>query len=124
MRGRQWIVEVGVKTQGDRLDLSCVVKTDEYSTLVASPVIASQPRLIRYIVSNIQNAKETTVDTTVPGVEIRSVGEDRDSYLALLAEIERPGRKGPIVLVSPTKQGEYLLDTRSFSNGSSASLKS
>jgi len=110
VRGRQWIVEVGVKAQGDRLDISCVVKTDEYSTLVASPVIASQPRLIRYIVSNIQNAKETTVDTTVPGVEIRSVGEDRDSYLALLSEMERPAREGPIVLVSPTKQGEYLLD--------------
>ena len=54
VRGRQWIVEVGVKTQVDRLDLSCVVKTDEYSTLVASPVVASQPRLIRYIANNIQ----------------------------------------------------------------------
>jgi NADH-ubiquinone/plastoquinone oxidoreductase, chain 3 len=29
-------------------------KTDEHSTLVASPVTASQPRLIRYVVSHIQ----------------------------------------------------------------------
>lgn len=110
VRGRQWIVEVGVKTQADRLDLSCVVKTDEYSTLVASPVIASQPRLIRYIVSNIQSTENTTFDTNVPGVEIKSVGEDTDSYRHLLAEIERPGREGPIVLVSPSKDGEYLFD--------------
>src|SRR5256884_2287510 len=32
----------------------CVIKTDEHSTLVASPVTASQPRLIRYVVSHIQ----------------------------------------------------------------------
>ena len=110
VRGRQWIVEVGVKTQADRLDLSCVVKTDEYSTLVASPVIASQPRLIRYIANNIQNVQDSTFDVTVPGVETKSVGADEDSYLGLLAEIERPGREGPIVLVSPTKDGEYLLE--------------
>jgi len=110
VRGRQWIVEVGVKTQVDRLDLSCVVKTDEYSTLVASPVVASQPRLIRYIANNIQNVQDSTFDITVPGVEIKSVGADEDSYLGLLAEIERPDREGPIVLVSPTKDGEYLLE--------------
>jgi hypothetical protein len=110
VRGRQWIVEVGVKTQADRLDLSCVVKTDEYSTLVASPVVASQPRLIRYIANNIQNVQDSTFDITVPGVEIKSVGADEDSYLGLLAEIERPDREGPIVLVSPTKDGEYLLE--------------
>jgi hypothetical protein len=103
-------VEVGVKTQADRLDLSCVVKTDEYSTLVASTVVASQPRLIRYIANNIQNVQDLTFDITVPGVEIKSVGADEDSYLGLLAEIERPGREGPIVLVSPTKDGEYLLE--------------
>lgn len=109
-RGRQWIVEVGLKTQGERLDLSCVVKTDEHSTLVASPVTASQPRLIRYVVSNIQQIEGPGFADSVPGIEVKTVGEDTDSYHALLAEIERHGREGPIVLVSPTKDGDYLLD--------------
>ena len=109
VRGRQWIVEVGVKTQGEYLDLSCVVKTDEHSTLVASPVTASQPRLIRYVVSNIQHIEGAGFAASVPGVEVKTVGEDTDSYHGLLAEIERHGREGPIVIVSPTKDGEYLL---------------
>jgi hypothetical protein len=110
VRGRQWIVEVGVKGLGGRLDLSCIVKTDEHSTLVASPVTASQPRLIRYVVSNIQAAKDADFASAVPGVAIKSVGEDRDSYRALLAEIKRCDREGPIVLVSPTRDGNYLIN--------------
>jgi hypothetical protein len=109
VRGRQWIVEVGVKTQGEHLDLSCVVKTDEHSTLVASAVTASQPRLVRYVVSNIQHIGGAGFAASVPGIEVKTVGEDTDSYHSLLAEIERPGREGPIVIVSPTKDGEYLL---------------
>jgi hypothetical protein len=109
VRGRQWIVEVGVKTQGEHLDLSCVVKTDEHSTLVASPVTASQPRLIRYVVSNIQHIEGVGFAASVPGVEVKTVGEDTDSYHDLLAEIERASREGPIVIVSPSKDGEYLL---------------
>ena len=110
LRGRLWIVEVGVKIQGERLDLSCVVKTDEHSTLVASPVVASQPRLVRYVANNVQEVKDASFAASVPGVEVKTVGEDADSYHALLAEIERHGREGPIILVSPTKEGEYLLD--------------
>ena len=46
VRGRQWIVEVGVKKfAAEPLEVSCVVKTDERSTLVSNPVSASQPRI-------------------------------------------------------------------------------
>lgn len=108
--GRQWIVEVGVKSFNGVFDVSCVVKTDEHSTLVKSPVTASQPRMIRYIVNNIKQAKNADFAATVPGTSLKTVGPDRDSYRALLAEIERPGRDFPIVLVSPTREGEYLLN--------------
>jgi hypothetical protein len=111
VKGRQWTTEVGVKVLGDVLDLSCVVKTDEHSTLVASPVGASQPRLIRYVAANIAKAKDADFDVSVPGVELKNVGPDRDSYVALEAEIERKDRNGPIVLVSPTKDGRYLVNT-------------
>lgn len=109
VRGRQWIVEAGVKIYRGVLNLSCVVKTDEYSTLVASPVTASQPRLIRYVANNVRNAKDADFAAAVPGVGVKTVGETRDSYRSLLVEIERPDREGPLVLVSPTKEGGYLL---------------
>lgn len=107
--GRQWIVEAGVKAFGQTLELSCVVKTDESSTLVAEPVTASQPRLIRYVINNIRQSTGASLSGAVAGVDIKRVGESVDSYRALLAEIERPERAFPIVLVSPTRDGEYLV---------------
>ena len=109
VRGRQWIVEVGLKNYRGALDLSCVVKADEHSTLVASPVTASQPRLIRYVVGNIQQANDADFAISMPGGAVKTVGQDRDSYRALHAEIERRDRQGPLVLVSPTRDGDYLL---------------
>ena len=111
VRGRRWTSEVGVKRFGDALDLSCIVKTDEHSTLVASPVEASQPRLIRYVVANIANTKDADFAPAVPGVRLMAIGSDVDSYRAFEAEIERKERGGPIVLVSPTRDGDYLFNT-------------
>jgi len=111
VRGRQWIVEVGVKSYHGAFELSCIVKTEEHSTLVAtSAVTASQPRLIRYVVNNIEKAHDTDFAPSVSGVAVKTVGQDRDSYRALLVEIERRDRDCPVVLVSPTSDGEYLLN--------------
>ena len=110
VRGRQWIVEVGIKTFAATLEVSCVVKTDEHSTLVSEPVTASQPRVVRYIVSNILAAKDAGFTGDVPGEILKTVGQDRDSYRAFLAEIERGDRNGAIVLVSTTRDGEYLVN--------------
>jgi len=41
---------------------------------------------------------------------VKAVGEDRDSYRGLLAKIKRRDRDCPIVLVSPTRDGEYLFN--------------
>jgi hypothetical protein len=110
VRGRQWIVEVGVKRFAGVVEVSCLVKTDEYSTLVASPVTPSQPRVIRYIVSNILTANDAAFTGSVPGESLKTVGDDDDSYRAFVAEIERRDRNGAIVLVSATREGEYLLN--------------
>jgi hypothetical protein len=110
VRGRQWITELGLKKYRGSLELSCIVKTDEHSTLVASPVTASRPRVIGYVANNIQQAADADFGIAVCGVAVKSVGDDRDSYRGLLAEIERRERDCPIVLVSPTRDGEYLLN--------------
>ena len=109
VRGRQWITEVGVKSYRGILELSCVVRTDEHSTLITSPVMASQPRVIRYAVNNVQQTADADVAGSVWGMTVRSIGQDRDTYRGLLVEIERRDRDCPIVLVSPTRDGEYLL---------------
>ena len=110
VRGRQWTVEVGVKKSPGTLEVSCVVKADERSTLVSSPVSASQPRLIRYIHTNILSAKwDAEFAATVPGMIVRTIGQDRDSYRAFLFEIQRHNRDAAIVLISPTREGEYLI---------------
>jgi hypothetical protein len=110
VHGRQWIVEVGLKKQQATLELSCIVRTDEHSTLVNSPVMASQPRVIRYVVNNIQRADDAEFAISVPGLTVKTVAPDRDSYRDLLVEIERRERDSPIVLVSPTRAGEYLVN--------------
>ena len=111
VHGRQWIVEVGLKRSLERAwVLSCIVKTDERSTLVDSSVKASQPRMIRYVVNNIKHANDADLATSVPGTAVKTVGNDTDSYRGLLVEIERQEREGSIVLVSPTRDGDYLLN--------------
>ena len=110
VQGRQWIVEVGVKKSAGTLEVSCVVKSDERSTLVSSPVSASQPRVIQYIANNVLSAKDADFVDAVPGEILRTVGQDLDSYRAFLAEIEQRDRDGAIVLVSATREGEYLVN--------------
>lgn len=108
--GRQWITELGLKIVHGDVDLTCLVKVDDQSTLVADPVSASRPRVILYAVSNMQKAGGVGFSPLLPGVVLKAVGQDADSYRGLLAEIERRDRNFPIVLVSPTVEGNYLID--------------
>ena len=109
--GRQWTVEIGIKKSAGTLEVSCVVKADHRSTLVSRPVSASQPRVIQYILANVaSNRWDAAFGEALPGQILRTVGQDRDSYRALLYEIERPNRDAAIVLVSTTREGDYLID--------------
>ncbi len=110
VRGRQWITELGLKSYGGTIELSCIVKTEEHSTLVSTRVMASRPRVIGYVVRNVEEADDAEFAGPVPGVAVKSVGQDMDSYVGLLAEIERRDRDYPIVIVSPTGDGEYLFN--------------
>ena len=110
--GRQWVTELGMKTQGDDAELSCVVRTDDQSTLITEshPVTASQPRLIRYAVRDVMQDSKCHFSPTFPGLEVKAVGANDDSYKAFLASIERADRDHPLVLVSPKDRECYILD--------------
>ncbi|RCK50821.1 hypothetical protein TH25_11140 [Thalassospira profundimaris] len=110
VKGRQWQTELGLKISSDRLEFSCVLKTDELSALIAKPVIASKPRVITYIFNNIKNANNASFLGSLVGDSIKELKGDLTSYRAFLYEIERSQRDYPIVLVSPTQDGEYLVN--------------
>jgi hypothetical protein len=112
VRGRQWITELGLRIEDGEFAFSCVLRTDEHSTMVAEPVAASQPRVIRYLIENIKNSADAKYLGSVPGTTVRKIGEGVDSYRALLDDIERKEREYPIVLVSPNQDESYLLNRR------------
>ena len=110
VKGRQWITELGVILTNDTAEFSCIVRTDEYSTLVAEAVSASQPGVVPYLLSNARSSSNVDLAASVPGSATKTVGQDIDSYRGLLVDIERRDRDYPVVLVSPTKKGDYLLN--------------
>lgn len=110
VRGRQWVTEIGLKVVDNSVQVSCVVSTEESSTLVLEPVQASRPRLIRYISSNIEKSPDASFDSSVPGLAVKRVGSNRESFRGLTFDIESSERDYPIVLVSPDREGEYLVN--------------
>lgn len=109
-RGRQWVVEVGLKRDRGVVDVSCTVQTDELSVLVTAPVTASRPNLFRYLLQNLSDDSEARLAPGVPGKKLKTVGPDQDDYRALLDVIEQTDRDYPIVLVSPDRDGQYLVN--------------
>jgi hypothetical protein len=112
VRGRQWITELGLKAYGGEIELSCVVRTDELSTLVTEPVIVARPRVVSYVINNVRETPGTAFLESVPGLSVKSIGQDVDSYRSFLSDIERPSRDHPLVLISPTLQGQFCVDVR------------
>ena len=109
VRGRQWISELGLRVLADSVDLSCVVRTDEVSALVVQPASASQPRVMRYVMENINASRNAYFAPSVAGINLKTVGQDKNTYRALAADIEHDERNYSIVLVSPDTDGRYLV---------------
>lgn len=109
VRGRQWVTEIGLKVVEGSAHISCVVSTEESSTLVLDPVQASRPRLIRYIASNIDKSTDASLDNSIPGLSVKRVGSSHETFRGLTFDIESAVRDYPIVLVSPDRDGEYLV---------------
>jgi len=108
--GRQWTVEIGLACSSGLVQFSCSIQTDEQSTEVTKPVTPSQPRLIGYLLTNINDAPNAYVNPSTPGRHIKHIGQSSDDYRAFLTEIQNPQRGFPLVMVSPDKAGSYLID--------------
>lgn len=108
--GRQWVVELGLRIDTSGLEFSCSMHTEEQSTLVRTPIQASKPGVIRYVIENVKKADGAWITEDVPGLTVKKIGQQVSDYTAFKAEIERKDRDYPLVLVSPTVEGKFLIN--------------
>ncbi len=102
--GRQWQTDVGVEDGGEGEDLRVTVllQTNEISARVRAPVQTSRPRLIETLLADCDPSPE------VPGLRIASLTLESARGFDYLVTDER--RSHPLVVVSPTGSGTYLVD--------------
>ncbi|HEN8712332.1 TPA: hypothetical protein U8203_002771 [Pseudomonas putida] len=113
VRGRQWVIDIGLATENNKFELTCSVQTDDMSTLVQTPVNATRPALIKFVLDNLRDSS-SLLDAGTPGISVKEIGESIDSYRAFLRQIESPERFYPIILVSPDRIGSYPFDVSRF----------
>jgi hypothetical protein len=110
VRGRQWIIEIGLQLDVSAARFTCVVGTDDASVLVTAPTFVYRPRVIGYLIRNISDYNDTDFFSTVPSLSAKSIGDDVYSYKAFKSDVEHDWRNYPLVVVSPDLDGRYLID--------------
>lgn len=97
--GRRWVTEVGLRQVSVDSEVECTVllKTDEISARVTSPVQVTRPQIVAQLVA-VCNA---TGDT--PGIRVKVL--DEGSARGFIAEVERVDRPVPLVVVSCNRDG-------------------
>lgn len=103
VRGRQWITEIGIKSEGDVTTVSILLETSDISTLVTELPITTRPKLVSYLLSN-SNFNPKTI-----GMRVQYIDNNSSSFKALGYEIDRKERKYPLVLISNVKSSNKPL---------------
>lgn len=104
VRGRQWITELGVSDPGDSGNVRATVllETSEISARVQAAPQTTRPLLVDQILKSCPTVNDT------PGFAIRSLTSESAHGYEYLASDER--RRYPLIVVSPTAEGSYLVD--------------
>jgi hypothetical protein len=104
--GRRWITEVGVRQEapGALVKCSILLKTDEVSAQVTSPIQVTRPKLVSQLIEHCHPVGET------PGLTVKCLNEE--GAQAFFREIERHERQHPIVLISCNRDGAYPVELR------------
>lgn len=99
--GRRWTTEVGIHQEnlGKPVTCSILLKTDEVSARVTSPIQVTRPKLVQQLIENCRPVGQT------PALSVKRL--DENSATAFLREVERNERLYPIVLISCTRNGIY-----------------
>ena len=101
--GRLWTTGIGIRQLAADKPVECtfLLRTDEASARVQTPIQVTRPRIVLDVVAQCQPVGET------PGLRVKLL--DESSASAFLSEVEREGRNSPIVVISPKRDGTYLV---------------
>jgi len=101
--GRLWTTGIGIRQLAADKPVECtfLLRTDEASARVQTPIQVTRPRIVLDVVAQCQPVGET------PGLRVKLL--DESSASAFLSEVEREGRNNPIVVISPKRDGTYLV---------------
>lgn len=102
--GRRWITEIGLRQEalGGPVECSLLLKTEEVSARVTATIQVTRPKLVEQLIKACNPLGQT------PGLKVKHLTEE--SALAFLHEVERDGRDYPIVVISPSRDGEYPVE--------------
>lgn len=99
--GRRWITEVGLRqeAEGEPVECSVLLRTEEVSARVTAQVQVTRPRLVEHLILSCNPSGQT------PGLKVKRL--TAESAPAFLVEVEREARTYPVVILSPSRDGEY-----------------
>ena len=102
--GRRWITEVGLHQEFDGAPVECSVllRTEEVSARVFTPIQVTRPRLVEQLVQSCKPIGQT------PGLRVKQL--KLESASAFLREVERVDRGTPIVILSANRDGNYPVE--------------
>lgn len=103
-RGRSWVTEVGLRAEAGASEIECSVYlyTDEVSTRIAAPVVATRPMLVRELLRRCAPSART------PGLAVRVLTNANAAELA--AHSRSADRSSPLVVVSCASDGRPAAD--------------
>lgn len=102
--GRRWTTEIGIRREDAASSIECsiLLKTDEVSTRVNTPIQVSRPRIVQLL------AEECSLLGPTPGCVVKQL--DIGSAPAFLREVEHIGRAHPLILISADRAGKFPVD--------------
>ena len=111
--GRQWITEIGLRREFDTSDIECsiLLRTEDDSPNNVIPEV-SRPNLVRKLIESCSLIPD------IDGLSLKRLTTIDESIVDGLRAfvIDSPERRRPLVIVSPTSSGGYLLNTERLSD--------
>jgi hypothetical protein len=101
--GRRWVTEIGIKqsSSASPTEFSILMETEEHSIRVNGAVIPTRPGIVPNLMQRCQPTE------AMPDKDIALL--DEHNARDMLSLINSPDRAYPIVIISPTQEGEYLI---------------
>lgn len=102
--GRKWGTEIGLHQEAEDKPVECsvLVKTDEVSARVSTPIQTTRPKLVEQLITSCKPLGKT------PGLNVKRL--DKESAQAFLREVEHKERNYSIVVMSPNRDSQYPVE--------------